>query len=233
MESVSIPWDWYIVRASALVGFLLLYISVFFGTVSCLPGIRKYFLRLRSLNFHCWISLQALIFALIHGLALLFDKLIPFSFADILIPLHASYEPVLVGLGTISLYLVIILVATSYSRKYISQKIWRTIHFLNIFLYIFSIIHAFYLGTDLKSGMLREIFIWANGILILLLFWMIFYLRDLVFIILLSIVIASAVEPAAQWLTRRKIPRLLSVILVYLSLAAALICVIYFLVFQF
>ena len=47
---------------------------------------------------------------------------------------------------------MIILVATSYARKYISQKVWRTIHFLNIALYIFSIIHAFYLGTDLKTG---------------------------------------------------------------------------------
>jgi predicted PurR-regulated permease PerM len=67
-------------------------------------------------------------------------------------------------------------------------------------------------------------------ILILLLFWMIFLLKNLVLIILLSIVIASAVEPAAQWLMRRKIPRLLSVILVYLSLAIALICVVYFLI---
>jgi predicted ferric reductase len=169
MENVNIPWDWYIVRASALVGFLLFYIAVFVGTVSCLPGIKKYFLRLRSLNFHCWISFQALLFALIHGVSLLFHKFIPFSLADIFIPFHASYEPLLVALGTISLYLMIILVATSYARKYISQKLWRTIHFLNIALYIFSIIHALNLGTDLKSGLLREIFIWANGFLILLL----------------------------------------------------------------
>src|ERR1035437_4984926 len=67
-------------------------------------------------------------------------------------------------------------------------------------------------------------------ILIVLLFWIIFFLRDLVLIILMSIVIASAVEPAAQWLMRRKAPRLLAVILVYLSLAVALICVVYFLV---
>jgi predicted PurR-regulated permease PerM len=67
-------------------------------------------------------------------------------------------------------------------------------------------------------------------VLILLLFWTIFFLKNLVLIILLSIVIASAVEPAAQWLMRRKVPRLLSVILVYLSLAVALICVVYFLV---
>ncbi|MFH0929848.1 MAG: ferric reductase-like transmembrane domain-containing protein [Candidatus Moraniibacteriota bacterium] len=169
MQSTQIPWDWYIVRASALIGFLLLYVSVFVGTVSCLPGIRKYFLRLRSLSFHCWISLQALIFATVHGVALLFHKFIPFSLADILVPFHSSYESLLVALGTISLYIMIILVATSYARKYISQRVWQSIHFLNIALYIFSIIHALYLGTDLKSGLLREIFIWANGFLILLL----------------------------------------------------------------
>jgi methionine sulfoxide reductase heme-binding subunit len=168
---IQISWDWYIVRASALVGFLLLYISIFFGTVSGLPGIKKYFLRLRSLNLHCWISLQALIFAAAHAIALLFHQYIEFGLADVLIPFHSSFEPVLTGLGTIVFYLIIILVATSYARKYISQKLWRTIHFLNIALYVFVIIHAFYLGTDLKSGILREIFIWANGILIFLLFF--------------------------------------------------------------
>lgn len=169
VTEIQLPWDWYIVRASALVGFLLLYASIFAGTVSCLPGIRKYFLRLRSLNFHCWISLQALIFAVAHAIALLFHQYIEFSLADIFIPFHSNFEPVLVGLGTIALYLMVILVATSYVRKHISAKLWRAVHFLNIGLYIAVIIHAFYLGTDLKTGILRGIFIGANGVLILLL----------------------------------------------------------------
>ena len=172
---IQIPWDWYIVRASALVAFLLLYISVFTGTVSCLPGIRKYFLRLRSLNLHCWLSLQALVFAAAHAIALLFHQYIKFSLADILIPFHSNFEPILVGLGTIVFYLTILLVVTSYARRYIPQKVWRATHFLNIALYIFVIIHAFYIGTDLKSGPLRETFIWANGFLILLLAYNMFY----------------------------------------------------------
>lgn len=166
---IQIPWDWYIVRASALIGFVLLYVSIFAGTVSCLPGIKKYFLRLKSLNFHCWISLQALVFVLIHAIALLFHKFILFGWKDILIPFHSDFEPVLVALGIFGFYFMIILVATSYARKYISAKLWRAIHFLNIGLYISMIIHALYLGTDLKSGLLREIFIWANGFLVILL----------------------------------------------------------------
>jgi len=172
---IQIPWDWYVVRASALIGFSLLYISILAGIISRLPGIRKYFLRLGSLNFHCWISFQALIFALVHAIALLFHKFIPFSWKDVFIPFHSNFEPMLVAFGTISLYIMIILVATSYSRRFFSYRIWRSVHFLNIALYILSIIHAFYLGTDLKSGLLRQVFIWANGILIVLLTYNMFY----------------------------------------------------------
>lgn len=172
---VQIPWDWYIVRASALVGFLLLYISIFVGTVSCLPGIQKYFLRLRSLNFHCWISVQALIFAAVHGITLLFHKFIPFSWKAVFIPFASEFEPGLVALGTISFYLMIILVATSYARRYFSYGVWRAVHFLNIALYLLSIVHALYLGTDLKSGIVREIFIWANGMMLALLLYNLLY----------------------------------------------------------
>jgi len=169
MENAATPWTWYIIRASALVGFLLLYISIFVGTVSGLPGIRRIFLRWRSLNFHCWISAQALFFAAVHALSLLFDKTVHFSIAGILVPFTSVYHPALVALGTISFYLIIALVLTSYSRRFFSYGFWRTLHFSNIFLYIFSIIHAFYLGTDLKVGLLRQIFIFANGFLLMLL----------------------------------------------------------------
>lgn len=42
-------------------------------------------------------------------------------------------------------------------------------------------------------------------------------LRDLVAVVLFAVVIASGVEPATQWLVRRRIPRTLSVIMVYLG----------------
>lgn len=43
-----------------------------------------------------------------------------------------------------------------------------------------------------------------------------YYLRDLVLVLLTSVVIASAVDPAARWFSRFKIPRVFSVLLVYL-----------------
>lgn len=160
------PWAWYVSRASGLVGFALLYISIFLGLVIRLPFLHKYFKPLLAMNGHCWISLQAAVLALVHGIALTFDKYLSFRLTDIFLPFSSSYKPALVALGTISFYLMIILVVTSYGRKYLSQKIWRTIHFFNIALYVFTIIHAYNLGTDMKNDIIANVFIFANVILI-------------------------------------------------------------------
>ncbi len=66
-------------------------------------------------------------------------------------------------------------------------------------------------------------------ILILLCFVAMFVLKSLLLVVLMSVVIASAIEPAVQWLRRRRFPRLLAVIVTYLALAVAFVCVVFFL----
>lgn len=46
--------------------------------------------------------------------------------------------------------------------------------------------------------------------------WFIYVLRDIVAVILVSIVIASAIEPAARWAEERRIPRIAGVLFIYL-----------------
>jgi predicted PurR-regulated permease PerM len=50
---------------------------------------------------------------------------------------------------------------------------------------------------------------------------------DLVLVVLMAIVLASAIEPAARWAVRRKIPRLLAVVLIYLFTAASFMAILY------
>ena len=65
-------------------------------------------------------------------------------------------------------------------------------------------------------------------ILIGLLFYMAYLLKGLLLIVLLAIVIASAVEMLTKGLTRRGVPRLLSVILIYLCIGVIIVCTVYF-----
>lgn len=51
---------------------------------------------------------------------------------------------------------------------------------------------------------------------------LVYVMRDVISALLFAVIIASAFEPGIQWLHKRKIPRILSVILIYLALAAFL-----------
>lgn len=58
----------------------------------------------------------------------------------------------------------------------------------------------------------------------------VWYLRDVVIVVLLAIVIASAVDPAAKWFTKLKIPRIFGVIIVYFSALFILFLTFYFVI---
>lgn len=166
VQSNETPWAWYVTRASGLLAFLLLYVSIFLGLTLRIPLLRKIFVPVYSMKIHCWISLQATLFALIHGGALMFDKYMAFSLLDVFVPFASKYEPGLVALGIFGFYLMAILVVTSYGRKFLSQKIWRITHFTNVVLYGAVFVHALYLGTDLKNPAFAWLFILANAFLV-------------------------------------------------------------------
>src|SRR3989338_102662 len=50
---------------------------------------------------------------------------------------------------------------------------------------------------------------------ILLLAWFLFEIRDILLVFLISIIISSAIDPLADFLHKRRVPRALSVLLVY------------------
>lgn len=160
---------WYLTRSSALIGYMLLLISIFLGLSIKIPILNRMVKPIYSYRIHCWISLQALIFSLIHGLSLLGDKYVNFSLGNIFIPYFpqngGEVNANFLALGIISFYLMIILVVTSYFRGNISHSLWRAIHFLNVGLFVIVFIHSLYLGTDLQSGMLRFIFVYLNSFL--------------------------------------------------------------------
>lgn len=70
---------------------------------------------------------------------------------------------------------------------------------------------------------------WVRAVVVIALAFFLFLIRDIVLIILTSIVIASAIEPAANWARKRRIPRLPTILAVYVSLATIFAGVFYFL----
>lgn len=160
------PWPWYFVRATGLVAFFMLYLSFVFGLLIRLPRLANLFSNLAPGQVHPWISLQATLLALFHGLLLVFDLQRPWSIGEIFIPFASEFNPAIVTLGIIGFYLMAVLVITSYLRKNMSPGLWRSIHYFNIFTYLGVSAHMLLLGTDMQSLLAKIIFATANLILL-------------------------------------------------------------------
>lgn len=69
----------------------------------------------------------------------------------------------------------------------------------------------------------------VKAILIVLSFAAIYYLRDIILVVFLAIIIASAAEPGTKWLLQRGVPRILGVLLIYSLAVMIMVGMFYFL----
>ena len=70
---------------------------------------------------------------------------------------------------------------------------------------------------------------WVRLVVVILVAYTLFLVRDLVLVVIAAIVIASAIEPAAAWAARKNMPRLPMVLFVYIATATVLAGLFYFL----
>lgn len=70
----------------------------------------------------------------------------------------------------------------------------------------------------------------AKVIFVLILFWLAYYLRDIVLVVVASVVIASSIEPIIKWFIQRRIPRTIAVLFIYITAALGFAGSFYFLI---
>jgi predicted PurR-regulated permease PerM len=68
----------------------------------------------------------------------------------------------------------------------------------------------------------------VRALLVVVLFYNLYYVRDVLLVIITAIVLASAVEPGARWFMLRKLPRVPAVLIIYVTAAAVCVSSFYF-----
>ncbi len=139
---------WYVTRAAGLISYLLLWLSTVWGLAVTNKMLDPVLHRAFTYDFHQFLSLLAIGFVILHVVVLLADKYLPFSVAQILVPFAAPYRPMWVGIGTIGLYLTLLVSITFYIRRWIGQKTFRVIHLASYLAFIGAALHGLFAGTD-------------------------------------------------------------------------------------
>jgi predicted ferric reductase len=160
---------WYLSRASGLVAYALIWLSVALGLLITNRLARIWPGGPLSADVHQFASLLGLTFAVFHGLILLGDHYINFTLAQLLVPFASSnYQPLWVGLGQIGFYLTLPLTFSFYVRKQIGYRAWRLIHYGSFTVFVLVFLHGAGSGTDTANPLISAMYYLTGGTVLFL-----------------------------------------------------------------
>jgi predicted ferric reductase len=148
---------WIVARATGLASYIALCIAVLSG-IALRTSVLDFLATNRALrNLHdfttwLWIPLGGA-----HVAALLLDKTAQITPLDIIVPFQVSYAPLAIGLGTISLDIIVIVTVTSWLKRRMNDRVWRWIHRLSYVAFVTLFVHGLQSGTDFDAPLISAV----------------------------------------------------------------------------
>lgn len=146
---------WMIIRASGVVAFGLVTLSVIWGLTlsSTLLGRR---VSAKGLTYvHESLSVGALVATVGHAVALLVDGFVPFGPLEVLVPGASPWRTGAVAFGVVAAWGVAIITVSFYVRRHIGRTAWRVIHFGAFGVFVAALVHGLTAGTDATLPVMR------------------------------------------------------------------------------
>lgn len=141
---------WQVIRISGLLSYFLLFLGISLGLTGSLP-LWNGKQRAGIYQLHSFTAISGVFFGMFHAMFLVIDRYLPFSWTQLLIPFTANSKPVIYGLGTVTLYGLLILILTADLRSKLSKKVWRGVHLGAYLIYLTALAHGMFAGTDTKN----------------------------------------------------------------------------------
>lgn len=143
---------WYLTRGSGAAALLLLTASVLLGVANTSRWKTDRWPRFIVYGLHRNVTLLALTFTVVHVLTTIVDSFAPIGVVDAFIPFLSPYRPLWLGLGTVAFDLLLALIVTSFLRRRIGTRAWRTVHWLAYASWPVALLHSFGTGSDARTG---------------------------------------------------------------------------------
>lgn len=153
---------WNVTRGAAITAYLLLFISMITGISYKLPLIPKRY-QATILTTHEATGWFALLFGMVHGFVLLFEKeYTSYTLLNILVPFTVKHNAVSLCLGIFAFYGLLLLILSTDFIKRIGKKVWKTIHFLSFPAFYSSLFHGVLIGSDSESPIMLSLYIFTG-----------------------------------------------------------------------
>jgi len=145
----QLTWD--VARIGGFVAYALVLGSVVLGLVLANGWRSVRYPRFVTTELHRFITLLAIVFTAVHGLAVAVDPFARFAPAEILVPFLSHYRPAWMALGIIGAYLLVALHLSERLRSRIGYAAWRRLHALTFAVYVLVTLHGLATGSDTRA----------------------------------------------------------------------------------
>jgi methionine sulfoxide reductase heme-binding subunit len=160
--STANPFFWYVTRAAAVSSYLVLTLVVLLGISRSLVRISGSHASWVLDEIHQFLALLVAALVSLHLLSLFLDPLIPFSLLNFALPIAEPYRPLAVDLGVLSLYGLVIVLLSSWLRRYIKHTTWRTLHYISFVVFLLVTLHGVLAGSDSGQPWMIVVYLLAS-----------------------------------------------------------------------
>ena len=152
------PTLWYLTRATAVAAYILLTLTVIFGTLRSIARNARERLSWMVDELHQFTALLMVFMMLAHLTTLNLDPFLPFSIANLLLPINEPYQPLAVNFGVFAMYAVVVLSLTSWFKRFIAYRVWRMVHYLSFVAFALVTLHGWLGGSDVGEPWMRAVY---------------------------------------------------------------------------
>lgn len=142
----NMQW-WYIMRASGMMAWLLLTITVLWGAIASSKLLSKG--RRWVLDMHPFLATLGLAMLILHIAAAVIDSYAGVSIVAVFVPFAASWNPVAIALGVVSLWAIGAVQVTSFLKRKMKRNTWQLVHQSSYVAAWTMALHALTAGTDM------------------------------------------------------------------------------------
>jgi sulfoxide reductase heme-binding subunit YedZ len=148
---------WVLARVAALGSYAALAVAMVTGialrtAVFDWLGSNRVLRSLHEFTTVLWIPL-----AFIHLGALLLDSTARIGVLDLVVPFHAAYGTLAIGLGALAVDALLVVTVTGLLKRHIKAGLWRWLHRLAYAAFALIFLHAVLSGTDFSDPIVSAI----------------------------------------------------------------------------
>ncbi|TMC48274.1 MAG: ferric reductase, partial [Chloroflexi bacterium] len=142
---------WYTTRAAGAVSLVLLSGVVALSLLARARAEARGWPRFLTAALHRDLALVSLLFLALHIVTAVVDPFTHLGLVAATVPFGSYYRPFWLGLGTLSVELMLAVVVTSLLRQVIGARAWRMTHWLAYAAWPVAVLHGLGTGTDAFS----------------------------------------------------------------------------------